>query len=164
VAAGHLYLQIIVANTHFLLQRVGWFVALATDRQEHSYGGGGLHSRVQHWMQSYWHMHVSKTASAVAIGVPLGNVMGLHCLLQSQATVTLHTDKRAKDSDDSSNNSSNSERVSSSSAPSLNGGTAAGDMYALKIIEMAIAIAIRTNFIMTYPRHTCACTHHQCPG
>jgi hypothetical protein len=149
MAAGHLNFQIIVANSHFLLQRVGWFVALATDRQEHSYGGGGLHSRVQHWMQSHWHMHVSKTASAVAIGVPLGNVMGVHCLLQSQATVTLHTDKRAKDYDNSSHNSSNSERVSSNSAPTLNGGTTAGDMYESKIIEISMAIAIHTNIILT---------------
>ena len=149
---------------------MGWFVALATDRQEHSYGGGGVHSRVQHWMQSHWHMHVSKAASAVAVGVPIGNVMGLHCLLQSQATVTLHIEKRVKDT---SSNNGNAEAASlqPSSAPTIDGGHAAGDMYAFIIIP----ITFRTAFValsvtpphvhITYvlvdlsPGTCCACVH-----
>ena len=112
-------------HPHYLPQRVGWFVALATDRQEHSYGGGGVHSRIQHWMQPHWHMHVSKAASALAAGVPVGNVMGLHCLLQSQATVTLHMEKRAKEVGSSNNAEANAPPTS---VPTIHGGTAAGDM------------------------------------
>ena len=76
-------------------------------------------------MQSHWHMHVSKAASAVAVGVPIGNVMGLHCLLQSQATVTLHMEKRAREVGGSSNAEANAPPTS---VPTIHGGTAAGDM------------------------------------
>jgi hypothetical protein len=74
-------------------------------------------------MQSHWHMHVSQAASAVALGVPISNVMGLHCLLQSQATVTLHLEKRGKETC-----SSSAGEAGTSSASVLNGGVAAGDM------------------------------------
>jgi hypothetical protein len=79
-------------------------------------------------MQSHWHMHVSKAASAVALGVPVSNVMGLHCLLQSQATVTLHLEKRANGAGSSSTEEGNSS--SASTTPVLNGGVVAGDMQA----------------------------------
>jgi hypothetical protein len=96
-------------------------------------------------MQSHWHMHVSKEASAVAVGTPLGNVMGLHCLLQSQATVTLHAEKSAKQISHSASNcnSSNEDGPASAAASTLNGGTAAGDMYAC-IVSTITSIIIRT--------------------
>jgi hypothetical protein len=86
-------------------------------------------------MQSHWHMHVSKAASAVAVGVPIGNVMGLHCLLQSQATVTLHIEKRVTDTS-SKNGNAESASLQPSSAPTIDGGHAAGDMYAFIIISI----------------------------
>ena len=102
-------------------------------------------------MQSHWHIHVSKSASATAAGVPLGNIMGLHCLLQSQATVTLHAEKKAKEVNTSSSGSGHAEYAISAPAPTLNGGTAAGDMYELMII--------RITTIVDYHNHL-HCFHH----
>jgi hypothetical protein len=81
-------------------------------------------------MHPQWHMHVSKVASAVAVGVPVGNVMGLHCLLQSQATVTLHLDKRMKQQSSNSDSTDGSSSAASSSChfSTLNGGNTTGDM------------------------------------
>jgi hypothetical protein len=149
-------------NSETVPQRVGWFVALATDRQEHSYGGGGVHSRIQHWMQAHWHMHVSKAASAVALGVPIGNVMGLHCLLQSQATVTLHMEKRAKDL----GGSSTEQAIASSatSAPVLNGGVAAGDMLEQMIIIITIIFFVAASVNLMQTLSMIAGTRRPCPG